>query len=70
MTTVTLQQVHRELHGLRKEVRQLRLLMQDAVNEDDLRVADDVIAEVAASRRRKRTEFVSNEDLIKKYDVQ
>ena len=71
----TLEQLHRELEDLKRAVLHIQHLLesqQRPIREDDeagLELADDVVAEIAASRKRKRSDFVSHESIMKQYAV-
>ena len=72
--TQILQQLQKEVASLRRDVQQLQraLTARTAHKQDDedkLELADDVVAEIQASRRRKREEFISHDAIMKKYYV-
>ncbi len=69
----SIEQLHQEIVGLRKIMLRIQkeLQAQNAVavedNEAGLELADDVVAEIATSRKRKRTEFITHEAVMKHY---
>lgn len=59
---VTLEKIHQDIVGLKKEVEHLKTLV-----EEDFELADGVVKDIEASRKRSRKEFVSNEDMRKEF---
>ena len=77
--TPTLEHIHREVLNIKKDVASIkRALRQHAQvssqkevwRDDEGELRDEVVAEIKASQRRKRSEFISHEDLMRKYHVQ
>ena len=62
MRSVTLQQIHRDLTEIRQEIRSLRVLV-----EEDLEPADDVVREVAESRRRPREHLIPHRRIAEEF---
>lgn len=77
--TQLLERLQKDVASLKRDVRQLQRQLtvrrhasaaqRVVARHDEGEPADDVVAEVEASRRRKREEFVSHEALMKKYGV-
>lgn len=71
----TIEQLHKEIIELRRAVLNIQAELRSqaqAKREDDeatLDVADDVVAEVQASRKRKRGEFISHEAVMKQHSA-
>jgi hypothetical protein len=56
MQNITLNQIHEELIGLKKEVAHIRLVL-----DEEYELSDHIIKGVKESRNRPKNEFVSNE---------
>ena len=71
----TLEQLHHELGDLKKVVLHIQRMLESQQkvasddDEADLELADDVVTEIEASRKRKPSEFISHEALMKRYAV-
>ena len=62
MADVSLEKIHEDIMGLRKDVERIKTLV-----EEDYGVADDVVFEVEESRKRPKSEFVSHDDMKKEF---
>ena len=62
MSTITLQQIHKDMLGLKKEVRHLKTLL-----EEDFELSDDVVREIEESRKRSKAGFISHEEMRKEF---
>lgn len=62
MGNVTLEQIHEDLVGLKKEIEHLKTLI-----EEDFELSDDVVKEIEESRNRSSQEFVSQEDMREEF---
>jgi len=61
-TTVTLEQLHHEIIGVRHEVAHLRTLIAE-----EYELADDLVEDIEASRSRSDDEFVLHDDLRREF---
>lgn len=62
MGTVTLEQIHKDLIGLKKEIEHLKTLI-----EEDFELSDDVVKEIEESRKRPSQEFISQDDMREEF---
>ena len=62
MPQVTLQQIHRDLTELKREVRSIRSLM-----EEEFEPADDVVQEVRDSRLRPRQNLIPHKKVVEEF---
>ena len=62
METVTLNRIHEDIQSLRKEVEEMKIVL-----EEDLEISDEVVKEILESRSRSKEELISNEDMIKEF---
>ena len=62
METITLSKIHEDIQSLRKEVEEMKLVI-----EEDLEISDEVVKEILESRSRSKEELISNEDMIKEF---
>lgn len=63
MTTVTLKQINKNILALKKEVSEVKKLLE----ESQLELRDEVKAEIEASRKRPVSEFKTQEEMEKKF---
>jgi hypothetical protein len=62
MGEVSLEKIHEDIVGLKKDVEHIKTLI-----EEDYAVAEDVVGEIKKSRKRPDSEFVSHEELKKEF---
>ena len=62
MATITLEQIHDDLIGLKKDMKQIKTLL-----EEDWELSNDVIQDVQMSRKRHQKEFISHEEMRKEF---
>ena len=62
METVTLEQINKNIIGLKKEIEDLKCYIHE-----DFELADDVKTEIEESRKRPDSEFVSHVEVMKRY---
>lgn len=62
MTTVTLQQLHEDLMGMKKELTHIRTLL-----EEEFELVNDVAREIEESRNRPRKQFISHEEMRREF---
>jgi hypothetical protein len=58
MQNVTLDQIHRELMGLKKEVAHIRLVL-----DEESEPSNYIVQNVEESRKRPKEEFISNDEM-------
>lgn len=70
----SLEQLRQEIVGLKNLMLRIERELhaqgpaESEDNESHIELADDVVAEIAASKKRKRQDFVSHEAILKRYD--
>jgi len=62
MGVVTLEKIHEDLIDMKREIRQLRTLIQE-----DYELADDVVEDIEESRKRSKDKFVSHEEMKREF---
>lgn len=62
MGTITLEQIHDDLIGLRRDMSHIKALV-----EEDFELADDVIVEIEASRKKPKNKFISHDSMRKEF---
>lgn len=62
MAQITLEQIHKDMIGMKKEMEHLKTLIKE-----DYELADDVVTEIEESRKRPINEFVSHDDMKKEF---
>ena len=62
MGTITLEQIHEDIMGLKKEIEHLKTLV-----EEDFELANDVVKEIEESRNRSKEDFISHEEMGKEF---
>ena len=62
MGEVTLEKIHEDLIDMKREIRQLRTLIQE-----DYELADDVVEDIEESRKRSKDKFVSHEEMKREF---
>jgi hypothetical protein len=62
MTKVTLETLHKDIEGLKREVYEIKqmIIMRPELSEE-------VIAEIEATRKRMKTSWVSHKDMLKEF---
>lgn len=63
MGTITLEKIHEDLQGLKKEISQIKDMLKE-----DFEVSDEVIKEVKASRLRSKKDLVSQDEMRKEFN--
>lgn len=58
METITLEKIHNDILGLKEEIKQMRVFI-----EEDFEIADDVIKEIEESQKRPEKEFISHKEM-------
>ncbi|MFP4112340.1 MAG: hypothetical protein ACLFUO_05045 [Candidatus Woesearchaeota archaeon] len=58
MSSLTIEQLHEDMLGLKKEVKHLRKVI-----EEDYELADDVIDDIENSKSRDSKEMISHEEM-------
>ena len=62
MTTVTLEQIHEDLVGIKEEIAHLR-----EVVDEEFELSTDVLEEIQVSKRRPASAMISHEDMRKEF---
>ena len=62
METITLNKIHEDIQSLKKEVEEMKIVL-----EEDIEISDDVVNEIEESRSNPKEELISNEDMIKEF---
>ena len=62
MSSITLEKIHEDLNGLKKEIEHMRTLI-----EEDFELSDDVVKEINESRKRPKEELISHEEMRKEF---
>ena len=62
METITLEKIHKDLLDLKREVRELK----DFIHED-FELAEDVVSDIEDSRKRQRSELISNKEMEEEF---
>jgi hypothetical protein len=63
METITLNKIHEDILSLRKEMNEMKILI-----EEDLEISDEVVQEIEESRSRPKEEFVSQDNMMKEFN--
>lgn len=63
MENITLEEVYRSLIDLKKEIFEIKIILE----EKNLELAEDVIEEIRESRMRPLNTFVSHEEMTKEF---
>ena len=62
METITLEQIHEDLIGIKKEMQYIKTLI-----EQDYGLSDSLKSEIEKSRKRPSEELISNEEMRKEF---
>ena len=62
METITLDKVNKSILDLKKEIEELKEYIYE-----DFELADDVVKDIEASRKRSKKEFISHEQMRKEF---
>ena len=62
MGTITLEQIHEDMIGMKMEMERLKNLI-----EENFELSDDLVREIEESRKRPKSEFVSHEAMRKEF---
>ena len=62
METITLDKVNKSILDLKKEIEELKEYIYE-----DFELADDVVKDIEASRKRPKKEFISHEQMRKEF---
>lgn len=62
MATITLEQIHDDLIGLKKEMKHIKTML-----EEEWEPSEEVIQEIGSSRKRSPKEFISHEAMRKEF---
>ncbi len=62
METVTLEQIHDDLVGIKKEISYLQELV-----DEEYAPSDTVVSEIQASKKRRTSEFISQDAMRKEF---
>lgn len=62
MGAITLEKIHEDLIGLKKEMKHIKILL-----EENFELSEDVIKEIEESRKRPKEEFISHEEMKKEF---
>ncbi len=60
---LSLEHIHKDILKMRKEIEDIKMIMQ----EDDLELSDYAKKAIEESRKRKKSEFVSHEEVMKRF---
>jgi len=60
---ITLKEIHKDLKALRKDVKEIK----DYIEESGLELSDEAKDQINESRKRDKREFLSQEEIAKKY---
>ena len=59
---VTLEQIHKDLMSIKKDIEHLKILVAE-----DYEIADDVVDDIEKSRKKRRHEFITHEQMKKEF---
>ena len=62
MPTVTLEQINKNIMGLRKDLEEIKEYIHE-----DFELADDVKKEIEEAKKTPRSEFIKHEDVVKRF---
>ena len=60
---ITLKEIHKDLKALRKDVKEIK----DYIEESGFELSDEAKDQINESRKRDKREFLSQEEIAKKY---
>ena len=61
--TINLEQIYKELINLKKEMEQVKTIVAE-----DFELANDVLEEIRESRKKDEIEFITHEEMRKKFE--
>jgi len=64
MASVTMEQIHEDLIGIKRELQHLRDIV-----EENFDLADDVISDIKESRKKLTSQMISHEEMRKEFGV-
>ena len=62
MAEITLEQIHKDIIGLKEEMKHLKVLI-----EEDFELKDDAVKEIEESRKKNFKELISHEAMKKEF---
>ena len=62
MATITLEQLHQDMIGMKKELFHIRTIL-----EEDFEPREEVVQEIERSRKRPKAEFISHEEMRREF---